>query len=323
LGVEIVSRMLGKDDVGYPARLRDMPRPPDPLFLSGPWDFSGPHVAIVGTRDPTDDGIDVTRALARELVARGAVVVSGLARGIDAAAHEAALESGGRSGAVLGTSLEETYPPEHRSLQIRLSRSLGLMSEIPPGRSATRSTFATRNRILAAISDVVVVVQGREGSGALITAEGARRLRRRVAALPWDSRDPLGEAPHALIRRGVATLVRHADDVLALLARADAVEALPVARSVSRVAPIDIDKLTPAEAALYRALRDHPRRLDDLAQISALGAPELSVALLALELHGLASRMPGGLVRRTRRPSGFTKPQSDPAWTPERTRRPR
>jgi DNA processing protein len=307
-------RELGASDPGYPVRLRALETPPDRVFVLGPWDHPGPHVAIVGARNASEDGIDVTRHLARTLAEEGIAVVSGLARGIDAAAHEGALDAGGVSGAVLGTSLEETYPREHADLQSRLSRSLGLMSEIPPGKSATRSTFAARNRLLAAIADVVVVVQGGKGSGSLITAEAAVRLRRPVGALPWDSRDPLGEAPHELIRSGIATLVRDADDVLELIreSRGDARTRRsagrersgsgatgPGARSVSRVAP---ELLAPHEAALYSVLRNHPRPLDDLAQAASLSVSELSVALLTLELSGLALRMPGGLVRRTRRP---------------------
>jgi DNA processing protein len=295
-------RTLGVSDPGYLVRLRDLGTPPNPVFLLGGWNHSGPHVAVVGARNATDDGIDVARRLARTLAEQGIAIVSGLARGIDAAAHEGALEAGGVSGAVLGTSLDEAYPREHAALQARLARSLGLMSEIPPGVSATRSTFAARNRILAAIADVVVLVQGGEGSGSLITAEVAARLGRPVAALPWDSRDPLGEAPHTLIRRGTATLVRHADDVLELLDAGSVARRAPRIRDArqARSAPIDLEALAPAEAALFRALRNRPLPLDDLAAAAALSAPELAQALLALELNGLAKRAPGGLAQRTR-----------------------
>jgi len=209
---------LGVRNKGYPGRLLDLERPPDRVYLVGPWDHPGPHVAIVGARNATEDGIDVARDLAGSLAERGVAVVSGLARGIDAAAHEGALGSGGASGAVLGTSLDETYPREHAELQERVARSLGLMSEIAPGTPATRGTFATRNRLLAAIADVVVVVQGGARSGSLITAAEAKRLGRLVGAIPWDCREPLGEAPHALIRSGAGMLVRSADDVMELLA---------------------------------------------------------------------------------------------------------
>lgn len=268
-----------------------------------------------GSEDATEDGIDVARGLARSLAGRGIAVVSGLARGIDTAAHQGALDAPGVSGAVLGTSIDRAYPRENAMLQARLSDSLGLMSEIPVGVSATRGTFATRNRLLAAIADVVVVVQGRAGSGSLITACEAARLGRPVAAIPWDSREPLGEAPHALIRDGVATLVRGADDVLDLIpgfgghaedtiragSRASR-ESLAPASAVGRPreAPDVLDGLAPAEVALYRALRERPLPLDHLALSASLTASELAVALLTLELSGLARRT-GGLARRTRR----------------------
>ena len=253
----------------------------------------------------------MARELAGALCERGAAIVSGLAQGIDAAAHGGALDAGGLTGAVLGTPLQEIYPREHVELQGRVARSLGIMTEIPPDGFATRNTFAARNRMVAAMGDVVVVVQGALNSGALITAEEAARLRRPVAALPWDSREPLGEAPHALIRSGRATLVRNADDVLELMGRkapesgvslGNGEDKFPTGNTASRrLAPnVAIPlHLTPIEAALYRALRERPLPLDHLASAASLTASDLSIALLALELRGLARRMPGGLARRT------------------------
>ncbi len=301
--VEVRVRAVGPSDPGYPRGLGDLHPPPDRVYLAGPWNHAGSHVAVVGARAATEDGLDVARDFGRALSSRGIAVVSGLARGIDAAAHEGALEAGGLSGAVLGTAVDEIYPREHAPLQAALSRSLGLMSEIAPGASATRGTFASRNRLLAAIADVVVVVQGRAGSGALITAKEAIRLGRPVAAVPWDSREPLGEAPHELIRAGKATLVRNATDVLELLGieDGDCFRRGPDAAGRSRVAPVDLESFTPHEAALYRALRERPLPLDRLAAAAGLTAAQLSVALLALELKDVALREPGGLARRARR----------------------
>ncbi|HYR51800.1 MAG TPA: DNA-processing protein DprA [Candidatus Dormibacteraeota bacterium] len=282
-------------DADYPARLRELSSPPDPLFLTGRWDHPGPHVAIVGSRSATEDGLDVARELAAALSARGVAIVSGLARGIDAAAHEGALGAGGLTGAVLGTSLDEIYPPEHAGLHQSIARSLGLMSEIPPGAHASRNTFAARNRMVAAMADVVVVVQGAAGSGAMITAQEAARMGRPVAALPWDSRDPLGEAPHELIRSGRATLVRNAADVLELIGIGDT--------APRRVAPTHSLPLhlAPHEDALLRALRERPLPLDQLAASAQLTASEVSVALIGLELRNLARRLPGGVAQRTAR----------------------
>ena len=295
-------RVLGLEDEGYPRGLRDLDTAPKRVYLAGAWDHPGPFVAVVGSRTATEDGLDVARYLARSLAIRGIAVVSGLARGIDAAAHEGALDGGGPSGAVLGTAVDEIYPREHASLQLALARSLGLMSEIGPGQSATRGTFATRNRLLAAIADVVVVVQGRAGSGSLITADEAFGLRRPVGAMPWDPREPLGEAPHELIRAGKATLVRNAEEVVKLIGRGRGGARHASAAAPSRaVSTIEAEGLPPHEAALYRALRERPLSLDRLAAAAELSAPELTVALLALELNGLAQRAPGGLARRTRR----------------------
>jgi len=315
-GPDAGRRKLGVADPEYPGRLRELSSPPDPLFLTGRWDHPGSHVAIVGSRHPTEDGCDVARELAGALCERGAAIVSGLAQGIDAAAHGGALDAGGLTGAVLGTPLQEIYPREHVELQGRVARSLGIMTEIPPDGFATRNTFAARNRMVAAMGDVVVVVQGALNSGALITAEEAARLGRPVAALPWDSREPLGEAPHALIRSGRATLVRNADDVLELIGRkapesgvslGNGEDKFPTGNTASRrLAPnVAIPlHLTPIEAALYCALRERPLPLDHLASAASLTASDLSIALLALELRGLARRMPGGLARRTSRDAG-------------------
>jgi len=295
-------RTLGSGDEGYPRGLRDLEYAPERVHLVGRWDHPGPHVAIVGARNATEDGLDVARDLARSLAARGIAVVSGLARGIDAAAHEGALDAGGPSGAVLGTPVDAIYPREHASLQLALAHSLGLMSEIDPGKSATPGTFATRNRLLAAISDAVVVVQGRAGSGSLITADEALSLGRPVGAVPWDPREPLGEAPLQLIRAGKATLVRNAKEIVELLPSGSSLSPTAAGPGAPRAAgSIDPESLPPHEAALYRALRERPLSLDHLALAARLTAPELSVALLSLELNGLALRAPGGLARRTRR----------------------
>ncbi|HSQ60521.1 MAG TPA: DNA-processing protein DprA [Acidobacteriota bacterium] len=202
------TRAAARGDAEYPPRLAALLRPPERVFLEGPWDHDGPSVAIVGARSATGDGLDVARELAAALAGRGVAVLSGLARGIDA---------GGRTGAVLGTPLGRVYPRAHRALQERVARSLGLLSELPAGAAATKSTFATRNRLLAALSDAVILVQGRATSGALNTVRAAFHLGRPVGAVPWDPREEYGEAPLALLRSGRAELIRGADDAMELL----------------------------------------------------------------------------------------------------------
>lgn len=300
-GLLLLERAGGRavllDDPAYPAGLRDLAGPPPVIFLSGHWAPTGPCVAIVGARDASDDGCDVARSLGGAMAERGVAVVSGLARGIDAAAHRGALEAGGESGAVLGTGLDRSYPVTHRALQTALAGSLGLMSALLPGIAPTPATFASRNRLLAAIADAVIVVQGRDGSGALLTALAARRLKRPVGAVPWDSRDPLGAATHALIRAGAARLVREAGDVMELLGRSEPSAASRPQRRSSESATT-MAPLGDLERRLLLALRSRPQPLDVVARRAALNIAEAGAALVILELLGRARREPGGSVRR-------------------------
>jgi DNA processing protein len=314
--IERAVRILGQSggravpvhDRACPAGLSSLAGGPRVVFLAGPWNHPGPLVAVVGARDASDDGCDVAYGLARSLAEQGVAVVSGLARGIDAAAHRGALEAGGRSGAVLGTGLERVYPAEHHTLQHALAGSLGLLSALLPGSAPTQKTFASRNRILAAISDAVVVVQGRERSGALLTATAARRLGRPLAALPWDSRDPLGAAPHALIRAGAATLVRGAADILELLGAERKVGPLSTPGAAER-STMRATRATPAEGPalgnreelLWSALRERPEPLEHAARRAKLTIAEAGAAFVLLEILGRARREPGGAVRRWNR----------------------
>jgi DNA processing protein len=300
-----LTRVLHPDDPDYPSRLRDLSGPPSPVYVRGSWNHDGPVVAIVGSRNPTHTGVDFARSLAADLAREGAAVVSGLARGIDGAAHEGALSEGGRTGAVLGTPLDTVYPPEHHELHERLAASLGLMSELPPGAHATRATFATRNRMIAALAHAVVLVQGDARSGALLTARAAAAIGRPVGAVPWAPWDPLGQAPHALIRDRAAVLVRHAADVLALagetpslaLKRAMAARFADGGHQASdRRGPA----LPTAEQRVLAGLTRYPEPVDLVASRIALTAAETSAALLALELAGLCRREPGGRYRLAR-----------------------
>jgi len=291
-------RVLTPANDDYPARLLRLASPPRALHLDGAWNHDGPIVAIVGARKPTDDGLDFAAWLAADLVRANAAIVSGLAVGIDAAAHRGALRAGGRSGAVLGTGLDRCYPKEHASLQEELRGSLGLMSELTPSASGRRGTFAARNRIVAALADVVVVVQGREDSGSLQPAEEAARIGVPVAAVPWDPREPLSEAPNALLKDGVATLVRGAGDVLALAGLATPLAGAP--SSVSRPGrAVDPATLREVEARAFAALRSRAQSLDQVAERAGLPASAAGAALSTLELFGLARREPGGLFRRS------------------------
>jgi DNA processing protein len=299
-------RTAVRGDADYPPRFAALRRPPERVFLEGPWDHDGPCVAIVGARAATGDGLDVARELAAALADRGVVVLSGLARGIDAAAHEGALDAGGRSGAVLGTPLGSVYPRDHRALQARVARSLGLLSELPPGAAATPNAFAARNRLLAALSDAVILVQGRAGSGALNTVRAALELGRPVGAVPWDPREEYGEAPLALVRARMAELIRGADDAMELLgvfgSSAGSSGATGRRRAESAAAAAAaIASLSPGEARLLAALRQHREPLESAARRAEMPLPEAGAAFVTLELLDLARRLPGGFVRRVRK----------------------
>ncbi|HET9951036.1 MAG TPA: DNA-processing protein DprA [Candidatus Eisenbacteria bacterium] len=300
-------REVARGAEGYPARLLELPKPPARLFLEGPWDDVEPIVAIVGSRAASGDGVDLAESIAGDLAAAGIAVISGLARGIDAAAHRGALAAGGRSGAVLGTPIDVSYPRAHRDLQRRLASSLGILTEVPPDAPVTPGLFASRNRLLAAMADVVVVVQGREGSGALHTVEAARTLGRPLGAVPWDPREPLGEIPLRLVREGAATLVRDARDIAELIPasgrgarRANRPETAtrPSAGAAEeeRIRP----RFSETEALLLAALRYRAEPLETAASRIGLSIAEAGAALLTLEMARHAVREPGGLVRRRR-----------------------
>ena len=305
-----ISRLTPADPK-YPKGLRDLAPPPRIVFAVGPWNLGNWSVAIVGARQATGDGCDFAEQLAAELAARGATILSGLAKGIDAAAHRGALGAGGLTGAVLGTSLEVCYPKEHAELQQAVAGSLGLLTEVPPGRPATRATFALRNRMLAALAKVVVVVQGDGESGALLTARAAGRLGRPVAAVPWDPRERFAEAPLLLLKEEGAVLVRHADDVFALMGGSVGAKRAPKSTSLPGWdSPLEDEadgtpeaelsggaRLSHAEL-LYGALRSLPQPLEAAARRAGLGIAEAGAALAVLELSGRARREPGGRVRR-------------------------
>jgi len=300
------ARVVRLEDDAYPSKLRDLRDPPAEIFLAGAWLAARPSVAIVGSRSADPDGCHLARHLAGSLASEGVVILSGLARGIDASAHEGALDAGGLSGAVLGTGLDEVYPRDHASLQERLRDSLGLMTERRSGSPPTRGAFVTRNRILAALAGAVVIVQGGDGSGAGHTAAYARELGRPVGAIPWDVFDRLGTLPNDLIRRGHATLVRHAEDVLALL-EGEAAGGAPGRRgspargsSSRKASPRDVAALSPRESCLLAKLGARAVPLEDVAHRAGLSIAEAGAALSLLELLGLARREPGGAVRRVR-----------------------
>ena len=271
---------------GYPARLRELPDPPSLVFARGAleWLEVGPVVAIVGTRAATAYGERVTREIAGQLGRAGALVVSGMARGIDAAAHRGALESGGRTAAVLGTGIDLAYPAAHRALHAEIGARGLLLAEQPPGEKASSGSFPERNRIIAALADLVIVVEAPVKSGALITALRALELGRTVAAVPGPIDSPQSAGSNELLRDG-AHCIASAADALALVG----LTAPPRAPSREVEGP---------DRVVWDALGRGALDLDTLASTTALPAREVLAAVTRLELSGAVECALTGEVRR-------------------------
>jgi len=275
---------------GYPSALLHLAAPPAVLHLAGAVEVGAEEavVAIVGARRASDYANEVARGLGRGLSAAGVTVVSGMAMGVDAAAHEGALARGGRTVAVLGGGVDVPYPASKRSLYGRILRAGAVVSELPPGFTARRWCFPVRNRLIAALAAVVIVVEGGERSGSLITARLARELGREVAAVPGRVTAASATGPNGLIFDG-AHVVRDAQDVLDLLFGAGARRASP-----------DRDPST-LEPRLERLLGSVAAGNDTLASLAAAGCePQDALTGLAeLELEGFLVRGPGGVYAPT------------------------
>lgn len=267
---------LTPDDPAYPPALRDITNPPETLYLRGtlePPDRVA--VAIVGARRASAYGISVAEWLGRELARRRVTIVSGMARGIDAAAHRGALAAGGRTIAVLGCGPDRVYPAEHEALMLDIIDSGAVLTEFPPGTPPLPYQFLQRNRIISGLSLGVVVVEGRARSGALATADYALDQGREVFAVPGSIFADTSHLPNQLIQEG-ANPVTSVDDILSQLR-------LPLqAFGPGGAAPA----LVGAEAVLYAQLGPDPQHIDTLAQRCCITVGEASRGLLALELAG-------------------------------------
>lgn len=282
-GLEAVCRC----DPAYPAALRDLPAPPAVLHVAGGIDRLGavladPPVALVGSRRPSSYGLATTHRLAFDLARAGLTVVSGMALGIDAAAHQGALDAEGATIAVLPGGADVAYPARHRQLLARIRAGGVVVSELGPGVTPRRWMFPARNRIIAALAELTVLVQGHERSGALLTAEWAGRLGRGLGAVPGQVAAPLSAGPHRLLRDG-ATLVASAQDVLDALYGVGAVSA-PRRRAT---------RLGPPLSALLEAIAEGEEGEAAFAR-AGLGGESGLAALARLELDGLVRRGPGG-----------------------------
>lgn len=272
-------------DPAYPPRLRDIPAPPAWLYVRGDPDWlSRPMLAIVGSRNATPQGLRDARAFAQALSEAGLTIVSGLALGVDAAAHEGGLAGLASSVAVVGTGLDRVYPARNKALAHRLAAEGAIVSEFPIGTPPKSGHFPRRNRIISGLSLGVLVVEAALESGSLITARQASEQGRDVFALPGSIHSPLYKGCHRLIKQG-AKLVESAADILEELGRV-----LPVPKP-AMAAPAAAD-------ALLECLAGGPLAPDQLASRLGLTVEEVSVKLLAAELEGAIAKLPGGLYQR-------------------------
>ena len=284
---------LTLDHTAFPPLLLQTADPPLLLYLQGDLaSLSAPAVAVVGSRHPSAQGGDNAQAFAGDLARAGWVVVSGLAQGIDAAAHEGALTAGGRTVAVVGTGLDITYPARHRALAQRIAAQGALLSEYAPGTPPLREHFPQRNRLIAGLTRGTLVVEAALRSGSLITARLANEAGREVWAVPGSIHAPQSHGCHALIKQG-ATLVETAQDVLDDLQSPGLRQAaLPLQKAADAGA-----EAAPADP-LLAALGEDPVTLDALLARTGESAATLSARLLELELAGQVARLPGGLYQR-------------------------
>lgn len=293
-------RLVAYGGPGYPAALGHLYAPPPVLYLTGPGELPTRRVvAVVGTRSSTSYGRRVTRDLAAGLAMAGCTVVSGMARGIDAAAHRAALDAGGATVGVLGTGLDHTYPRINRPLYGRMREAGLLASEFPPAEPARAPYFPRRNRIIAALARAVVVVQAGETSGALITSGQATDLGREIFAVPGPVGPAASVGVHGLLRDGAAPATSAADVLEAMEWAGDGDDAAGAdgggrtGPSRDRLAGL-LGRDAPAGAAVCAALSEGPRDADDLAVEAGLDAASAAALLGRLELEGVVRGLPGG-----------------------------
>lgn len=272
------------NDVGYPAHLKEIDQPPPVIYMRGDVTQEDAWaVGIVGTRAVTPYGRQVTEELATILAQNGVTVVSGLARGVDAIAHNTALKAGGRTIAVLGSGLDKIYPPEHRPLAEKIYQHGAVISDYPPGTPPESANFPPRNRIISGLSLAVVVVEAGEISGALITADFAVDQGRDVFAVPGLVYAPQSKGTNRLIANGARILLQPSD-VLEALDLTRNIER----REIRRVVPTDA-----TEAALLSYLGALPVHVDDIRAQLNLPVEKISAALTMMELKGMVRQVGG------------------------------
>ncbi len=288
--------LVSISESAYPPLLREIPDPPPLLYYRGGAEvLRRPAICIVGSRSADRRGLVTARALAAALSRCGLLVVSGLARGIDSAAHEGALEGEGSTCAILGSGLDILYPPENRCLAQKIAHKGLILSELPLGSPPLRHHFPRRNRILSGISLGVVVVQANRKSGAMVTARLAREQNRELFAVPGPVENPLSRGPHALLRQG-AYLVESLQDVI---------DSLPpcgiIPDEADRRAAVENSVcLTALERTVVNDMELDPKHIDEIAQNCNISPASIMPLLLNLEMRGVIVACGGNMYALTR-----------------------
>jgi DNA processing protein len=289
-------RLLTWEEPEYPARLREIYDPPPLLYVLGNAELLNRHIiSIVGARRPTPYGNQMAERLARDLADRGLVIASGLARGIDSSAHKGALSCalGGTIG-VLGCGIDVVYPKENRKIFEEMTRRGAIISEFPMGTFPAPQNFPIRNRIISGMALGVVVVEGAQYSGSLITARLAMEFGREVYGVPGNATQPSSFGPNQLIKQG-AKLVTSWEDVIEELPTPVRAELVPVETATSEERSLLVEQsLGPIERPLYELLSlDQARQIDEIVELSGLSSSEVLAALFELELKGVVRQLPG------------------------------
>jgi DNA processing protein len=277
-------KILTWKDAAYPQRLKEIEQPPPVLYVRGeylPDDLYA--VAIVGTRRVTPYGRQITEELSSYLASNGITVVSGLARGVDAIAHQTALKAGGRTLAVLGSGVDKIYPPEHRQLAQQMMEQGAIVSDYAPGTPPDASNFPPRNRIISGLSLAVVVVEAGETSGALITAEFAAEQGREIFAVPGSILAPQSKGTNKLIQKGA----------LPLLSINDLMQALNLTRMGEHKAARKVIPADETERRVMSILSAEPLHVDEIRNQTELPIEKVSATLALMELKGMVRQVGG------------------------------
>jgi len=283
-------RFIVLADPRYPFLLKQIPDPPPYLYVRGDLDGCERSMAVVGSRNATAYGLDMARHISSDLARLGFTVVSGMALGIDAAAHEGALSGGGRTVAVLGSGLDKLYPAQHRRLSERIAACGAVVSEFPLQADPEAHHFPIRNRIISGMCLGTVVVEATKNSGSLITARLAAEQNREVFAVPGSIQSFKSMGTHTLIKQG-AKLVENVQDILDELGMsAGDIHAGAEGGAGTNDAA---QRLAGEEARVFKALGPYPVHIDELVRRLAIDAGRLSAILLQLELKGIVQQLPG------------------------------